>query len=68
MLGRVVSGGQTGPDQGAWRAAKACGIPAGGFMPRGSMTEEGPRPEFAGPYGGRPMDSSLGPEPRRTPQ
>src|SRR5437762_161045 len=51
MLERVVSGGQAGADQGDWRAARALGIPTGGFMPRGFMTEAGPRPEFRELYG-----------------
>jgi hypothetical protein len=34
-------------------AAKAAGIPTGGFMPRGFLTEDGPRPEFAEIYGAR---------------
>jgi hypothetical protein len=51
MLDRIVSGGQTGADQAGWRAAKAAGIPTGGWMPLGFLTEDGPRPEFAGLYG-----------------
>lgn len=51
MLQKIVSGGQTGADQAAWRAAKAFGIPLGGWMPKGFLTEEGPRPEFAELYG-----------------
>jgi hypothetical protein len=33
MIGKVISGGQTGVDQAALRAAKACGIPTGGWAP-----------------------------------
>jgi Circularly permutated YpsA SLOG family len=51
MLDRVFSGGQTGADQAGWRAAKACGVATGGWMPRGFLTEDGPRPEFAEMYG-----------------
>src|SRR4051794_28964361 len=51
MLERVVSGGQSGADQGAWRAARDCGIPTGGWMPANFLTEDGPRPEFAELYG-----------------
>jgi hypothetical protein len=47
MLDRIISGGQTGADQAGWRAARACGVPTGGFMPLGFLTEGGPRPEFA---------------------
>lgn len=50
MIDKVVSGGQTGADQAGWRAAKAVGIPTGGFMPKGWITEDGPRPEFAALY------------------
>ncbi|MDE2229446.1 MAG: putative molybdenum carrier protein [Alphaproteobacteria bacterium] len=50
---RIVSGGQTGADQGALAAAKQLGVPTGGWMPRGFLTEAGPRPDFAGLYGMR---------------
>jgi len=56
MLERVISGGQTGADQAGWRAAAAAaGIPTGGWMPLGWLTEEGPRPEFAELYGAREL-------------
>lgn len=51
MSFRVITGGQVGVDVGAWRAARACGIETGGWMPPGFMTEAGPRPEFAELYG-----------------
>jgi hypothetical protein len=51
MIEREISGGQTGADQAAWRAAKAVGIPTGGWMPRGFLTEDGPCPKFAELYG-----------------
>src|SRR5689334_22146709 len=51
MLERVISGGQAGVDQACWRAARSCGIPTGGWMPRSFLTEDGPRPEFAELYG-----------------
>lgn len=50
-IDKVVSGGQTGADFAGWRAAKRCGIVTGGFMPKGFLTEVGPRPEFAELYG-----------------
>jgi hypothetical protein len=50
MLERIVSGGQTGADQAGWRAARAYGLPTAGAMPRGFLTEDGPRPEFAHLY------------------
>jgi hypothetical protein len=57
MLERVVTGGQTGVDQAGWRAAKACGIPTGGWMTRGFLTEDGPRPEFAELFGAAELAS-----------
>src|SRR4051812_17554829 len=51
MLERILTGGQTGADQGGWRAARGADLATGGRMPRGFATEDGPRPEFAGLYG-----------------
>jgi Circularly permutated YpsA SLOG family len=51
MLEKIISGGQTGADQAAWRAARLFGIPTGGWMAGGFLTEDGPRPEFALWYG-----------------
>lgn len=47
MLIKIISGGQTGADQAALRAAKNYGIPTGGFIPKGWLTELGPMPELA---------------------
>jgi len=47
MLERFVSGRQTGVDQAAWRAVRATGIPTGGWIPRGFLTEDGPRLDTA---------------------
>jgi hypothetical protein len=47
MIERVISGGQTGTDQGGLRAARACGIPTAGWAPRGWLTEAGPAPWLA---------------------
>jgi hypothetical protein len=52
-LERVISGFQAGADIGSIRAAVAAGIPTGGWMPRGFLTEEGPRPEYAERYGAK---------------
>lgn len=57
MLDLVITGGQSGADQAGWRAAKAAGIPTGGWMPRGFLTESGARPEFAELYGAREHES-----------
>ena len=51
MLEKIISGGQSGADQAGWRVARAFGIPTGGAMPLGFLTEEGSRPEFAELYG-----------------
>ncbi len=51
---RLVSGGQTGVDQGALDAAIALGIPHGGWCPRGRRSEAGP---IAASYQLRECDS-----------
>jgi hypothetical protein len=38
----VISGAQTGVDQAALRAARACGVATAGWAPLGYMTEDGP--------------------------
>jgi hypothetical protein len=43
----VISGAQTGVDQAALRAARACGIATAGWAPLGYMTEDGPAPRLA---------------------
>jgi hypothetical protein len=55
MLDKIITGGQTGADQAGWRAAKAFGVSVGGWMPKGFLTEDGPRPEFAEMYGATEM-------------
>jgi hypothetical protein len=50
-LMRIISGGQTGADQGGLAAAKKLGLSTGGLMPRGFLTEAGARPDFAALYG-----------------
>jgi len=50
MIKKVISGGQTGADEGGLIAAKKAGIETGGWMPPGFMTEKGPKPEFAELY------------------
>jgi Circularly permutated YpsA SLOG family len=57
MIKKVISGGQTGADQSGWRSAKAVGIDTGGWMPKGFLTEDGPRPEFAELYGAQEHQS-----------
>ncbi len=58
MLEKILSGRQTRADQAAWRAANAYGIATGGWMPKGFLTEEGPRPEFAVLYAALEMPTS----------
>lgn len=41
----IHSGGQTGVDRAALDAAMACGVPVGGWCPRGRRAEDGPIPE-----------------------
>lgn len=45
-LVRIISGAQTGVDQGALLAANALGLETGGWAPLGWMTEDGPQEEF----------------------
>lgn len=47
---KIISGGQTGADQGALIAARRLGIPTGGWMPRRFLTEVGPCPELRDVY------------------
>ena len=51
MVERVISGGQTGADQAGLAVARSLGIPTGGYMPKGWLTEDGPRPDLAVTYG-----------------
>jgi Circularly permutated YpsA SLOG family len=40
----IISGGQTGADRGALDFAIECGLPHGGWCPRGRSAEDGPIP------------------------
>ena len=51
MLEKIISGGQTGADQGALEAAEQLSIATGGKMPRGFKTEDGPMPDLASRFG-----------------
>ena len=44
-LKKVISGGQTGVDQAALRAAEASGLEVGGWCPPDGMAHDGPIPE-----------------------
>src|SRR4051794_11040714 len=45
MIGRLVSGGQTGVDRAALDVALDLGIPCGGWCPRGRKAEDGVIPD-----------------------
>ena len=51
MLRKVISGGQTGVDIAALRAAKACGLETGGWVPKGCRTLDGPNYDLVKVYG-----------------
>jgi Circularly permutated YpsA SLOG family len=61
MITLDLSGGHSGADQAGWRAADACGIPTGGWMPRGFLTEEGPQRWFSNVYDAREMPTASYP-------
>jgi len=61
MLNTIISGGQTGADQAGWRVARAFCVPTRGWMPRGFLTEEGPRPEFAEQFGAAELPTASYP-------
>jgi hypothetical protein len=61
MLEKIISGGQTGADQAGWRSARAFGVPTGGWMPQGFLTEDGPRPEFVERYAAAEMPTDSYP-------
>lgn len=62
-LQRIISGGQTGADQGGLRAAHVLGIPTGGYAPTGYQTERGPDDTLASyglvEYGDYPARTKL---------
>jgi hypothetical protein len=48
-ISKIISGGQTGADRGGLDAAIRCGLPHGGWVPKGRRAEDGRVPET---YGG----------------
>lgn len=55
---KVISGGQVGADIAGLRAAEICGLPTGGWMPKGFRTQTGPLdPYLVGKYGLAEMPS-----------
>lgn len=65
MLKKVLSGCQTGADQGGLLAAWHAGLDTGGFVPRDCMTEDGAEPAFVLQYG---LTETDGGYPQRTRQ
>jgi len=55
---KVISGGQTGADIAALRAARAAGIATGGWCPKGWRTEKGRQPELLKGFGLREHGSA----------
>jgi hypothetical protein len=53
MIRKIISGGQTGADQGGLAAAKILKLETGGWLPKGCRTEAGPRRDFLELYGMR---------------
>lgn len=51
MVELICSGGQTGADQGGLLAAEILGIKTGGVVPKGFLTETGPKPELGTRFG-----------------
>lgn len=45
MIAKIISGGQTGADRAALDVAIHLGIPHGGWVPKGRLTEDGTLPE-----------------------
>jgi hypothetical protein len=45
MIQKLISGGQTGVDRAALDAALACGLPCGGWCPKGRRAEDGVIPD-----------------------
>lgn len=58
-LKKVISGGQSGIDQIALELAREHGIPTGGWMPPGFLTEYGENPEMESLYGMQEADGGL---------
>jgi hypothetical protein len=50
VLKKICSGGQTGADQAGLFVGKYLGFQTGGWMPKGWITLDGPRPDFAEMY------------------
>lgn len=64
MLTKIISGGQTGADQGGLEAGKELGLITGGTAPMGWRTEKGPNSKLLSEYG--LVECSLPGYPART--
>ena len=62
MIERIISGGQTGADQAGLAVAKRLGVATGGCMPKGWLTEAGPRPDLGATYGLEEAETAAYPE------
>jgi hypothetical protein len=51
MITKIISGGQTGADEGGLAAGKALKLETGGVAPKGFRTETGPNPALKEMYG-----------------
>lgn len=51
MVTRIISGGQTGADQGGLFGARDAGIPTGGYAPKNFLTEDGSCPRLLHEFG-----------------
>ncbi len=51
MLRKIISGGQTGADQGGLEAGRQLGLETGGIAPAGFYTEKGRNPDLLKGYG-----------------
>lgn len=56
MIHKIISGGQTGADQGGLEAAKELGIETGGFAPPRYFTDDGPNPKLLKSFGLKSVD------------
>jgi hypothetical protein len=61
-LTRIISGGQTGADQGGLLAGKDLGLATGGWAPKGWRTQAGPNPDLGTIFGLREHASAFYPE------
>jgi len=57
MIKKIISGGQTGADQGGLFGARDAGFPTGGYAPKNFLTEDGSCPRLLQDFG--LVDSGL---------